>query len=415
MNRLANKIPIQKSIDYIVLAYAFTLPLSRAAVSLFSILLFLLWLLDSNLKERFITSLKNPFILSLAIFLLFSTLSLLWSENYIGGIKYLRHYWYILPLFTFLTYIKVEYIPKIISAFLMGMIISEVLSYGIFFELWTFGHATPQDPSPIMNHIHYSTFLALTSLLLLNKFFFETEFKYRLFYFIYFLTTTSNLFINGGRTGQLAFIIGIFVVGVVNMKNKFLAITSIFVLLIVLFSAAFTISPTFQTRIGTTLSAITKIESGNNQMYASSFGTRLGAWMVGMKIFQDHPFLGVGMGSEMDALKKKIDTTMPELKTFHPDYGPLLYNIKHYHNSYITYLVQMGIVGLILFLSIFYTLGSLEIKNKELNNLKYIFLTVFMVACFFEQMFALEFPLALFTLFGGISIAANEHTKAIRQ
>ena len=143
-------------------------------------------------------------------------------------------------------------------------------------------------------------------------------------------------------------------------------------------------------------------------MYASSFGTRLGAWMVGMKIFKDHPILGVGVGSEMDALKEKIDTTMPELKTFHPEYGPLLYNIKHYHNSYVTYLVEMGIVGLFIFLAIFYSIIKLPVKNREIHNLQYIFVTVFMVACFFEQMFALEFPLALFTLFSGIFIAASK-------
>lgn len=411
MNAITSRISIQKSVDYIVLAYALTLPLSRAAVSLFSVLLILLWLVDSNIKERFFASLKNPLILSLIVFLLFSTLSLTWSSNISGGIKYLRHYWYILPLFTFFSYVRAALIPKIISAFLMGMIISEVLSYGIFFELWTFGHATPQDPSPIMNHIHYSTFLALTSLLLLNKFFFETEFKYRLFYFLYFLATTSNLFINGGRTGQLAFIIGIFVVGIVNMKNKLLAVVSIFVLAGTIFTAAFSISPTFQTRVNTTFSALTKIESGNNEMYASSFGTRLGAWVVGVQIFKQHPLLGVGMGSEMDALKNEIDTKMPQLKTFDPTYGPLLYNIKHYHNSYITYLLQMGVIGLFIFLSVFYAIAKLPLQERELSNLRYIFLTVFMVSCFFEQMFALEFPLALFTLFSGIFLTASRDSK----
>ena len=411
MNDLLRKIPVEKSINYLVLAYAFTLPLSRAAVSLFSILLFVLWLLESGLKERFLNALKNPFILAWAIFLLFSTLSLLWSEYFIHGLKYLRHYWVLLPLFAFVTYVKTENIPKIISAFLFGMLISEILSYGIFLDIWTFNHKTSLDPSPFMNHIHYSTFLAVTSLLLLNRFFFEEELKLRVFYFIYFLMTTSNLFINGGRTGQLAFVIGLFVVGIINMKNKLVAIFSIALLSTLLFTTAYYLSPTFQSRLHTTMSALTQIESNTNQMYASSFGTRLGAWMVASKIFQDHPLLGVGMGSEMYALKEKIDTTMPELKTFHPEYGPLLYNIKHYHNSYVTYLIQMGTIGLILFLHIFYRLAKLPIGDRELNNLKYIFIIVFMIACMFEQMFALEFPLALFTLFSGIFVAASKTKK----
>jgi O-antigen ligase len=408
MNIPYNKFSIQKSIDSILILYAFTLPLSRAAVSITSALLFLLWLSDKNRKERFFQALKNPLILSITVFILFCFTSLLWSDNVIRGLLQIKHYWFILPLFVFATHVKQEILPKLISAFLLGMIISEVLSYGIFFELWHFGNATPQNPSPIMNHIHYSTFLVLTSLLLLNRFFFETQLRWRIAYFAYFLLTSSNLFINGGRTGQLAYLLGLFVVGMVNIKHKFLAFLSIFFLAAFVFGAAFSISPNFQTRLNTTLNAIKQIESGTNQMYASSFGTRLGSWMIATKIFQDHPILGVGVGSEMDALKKKIDTKMPELKTFHPEYGPLLYNIKHYHNSFVTYLVEMGVVGLLLFLSIFYSILKLPIKDKELNNLKYIFVTVFMTACFFEQMFALEFPLALFTLFGGIFVAASK-------
>ena len=411
MYDIRNKIPVTKSINSIVVAYAFTLPLSKAAISLFSILLFILWLLDNNLKERFLNTLQNPFILAWAVFLFFSLCSLFWSEYAMYGLNYLHRYWVLLPLFAFFTYVKAENIPKIISAFLFGMIISEILSYGIFLDIWSFNHKTPLDPSPFMNHIHYSTFLAVTSLLLLNRFFFEQKLKWRVFYFIYFLMTTSNLFINGGRTGQLAFVIGLFVVGIINMKNKLVAIFSIALLSTLIFSAAYYVSPTFQSRLHTTINAVTKIESNTNQMYASSFGTRLGAWMVASKIFKDHPLLGVGVGSEMHALQEKIDTTMPELKTFHPEYGPLLYNIKHYHNSYVTYLIQMGIIGLIIFLNIFYRLAKLPIDDKEINNLKYIFITVFMIACMFEQMFALEFPLALFTLFSGIFLAASKIKK----
>jgi len=407
VDKITNKFSLQKSVEYTLLAYAFTLPLSRAAISFFTLLLFILWLIEPERKERFIASLKNPLIFSLTLFLLFSLLSLIWSTHFMHGVKYIRHYWYLLPLLTFFSYAKSELIPKIISAFLFGMLMSEILSYGIFFELWSFGHATPQDPSPIMNHIHYSAFLAVTSLLLFNKVFFETDLRWKFFYFLYFLMTSSNLFINGGRTGQLAYVVGMFVVAIINVKHKILGVFTIFVLASAIFITAFSLSPTFQTRLQTTLQSLTKIESATNQMYASSFGTRLGAWMVATKIFQDHPLLGVGMGSEMQALKDKIDTTMPQLKTFDPEYGPLLYNIKHYHNSYVTYLVQMGIIGLALFLYIFYSLAKLPVQNKELNNLKYIFITVFMIAALFEQMFALEFPLALFTLFSGIFIAAN--------
>ena len=77
----------------------------------------------------------------------------------------------LLPLIVIASSIKKEFIPKILGAYLLGMFISEILSYGIFFELWTTRHGDPSDPTPFMNHLDYSTFLTFTSLLLFNRFF----------------------------------------------------------------------------------------------------------------------------------------------------------------------------------------------------------------------------------------------------
>lgn len=406
MQILNKNISIEKSINYIILAYAFTLPLSRATISISTALLFLLWLFDKDLKERFFLSMQNKVILSVTLFIFFSALSLLWSGNPLKGILELKHYWFLLPIFVLATNIKPEQIPKIISAFLLGMLISEILSYGIFFQLWTFGHGTPQDPSPIMHHIHYSVFLAVTSLLLLNRFYFEKEIKWKIFYFIYFIFTTSNLFINGGRTGQLAYILGIIVVALVNIKNKVMGITIILFLGTTIIVTAYNVSPNFHNKILQTSQSLLNIKSENSKMYQTSFGARLAAWEIGMEIFKNNPIIGVGIGSEMDALKHEINTNMTQFKN-----NPLVYNIPHYHNSYIGYLVQLGSVGLVLFLSIFYNLLKLPVKDKELRNLKYIFITVFMVACFFEQMFKVEFPLALFALFVGIFSAVSHSSK----
>lgn len=402
-----SKFKIENIIEYVVLAYAFVLPLSRAGISIFTVALFIFWLLAPNLKQRFFIVFNNKVILSVMLFMVFSLISLIWSENITRGLLNFKHYWFILPIFVFATNIKKEQVSKIISAFLLGMLISEITSYGIFLQIWTFGHGTPQDPTPFMNHIHYSIFLAVTSLLLLNRAYFETTYKWKIFYFIYFLFTTSNLFINGGRTGQLGFIIGIFVVGIVNMKNKFVALISILLLVITISTVAYKFSPTFQNRITQTLQTIRDIQDSKSNMYSTSFGSRLGLWIVGEKIFLDHPIIGVGLGSEMNALHHKIDTDMPQFR------DTPVYTLPHYHNSYVTYLVQLGFIGFLFFISIFYHIAKLKIDNKQFNNLKFIFLTVFMIGCFFEQIFAVEFPMALFALFIGIFLASSQNNKLL--
>lgn len=393
---------IPNLITYLSVVYAFILPLSRGLISMITALLLVLFLFDKNLKQRLLLILHNKVLISVIIFYLFTFSSLLWSDDIKEGLVYLRRYWYLLIIFVFTIYLKKEDIPKIISAFLLGMLISEILSYGIFFELWHMKHGTPSDPTPFMNHLQYSMFLAFTSLLLLNKSFFGTKNKFRIFYFIYFLMTTSSLFINGGRTGQFAFLISIFTVGFLNMKNKLLSIVSMLLLLGTILTVAYQFSPVFQVRSSSANSEIQKLLHHDKSMYHGSFGERLAAWEIGLDIFKDKPLIGTGVGSEMDALKEKIDFL--NIKAFKID---AIYNIKHYHSNYVTYLVQLGIIGLILYLHIFYRILTLPIQNREINNLKYIFIIVFMTSSLFEQMFYAQFSLALFGFFTGIFIVAS--------
>jgi len=370
-----------------------------------SAILILLWLFDKNLKERFLQIVQNKVVIALLLFCVFTLLSLLWSNTPTEGLTYLKRYWYLLPIPIMATYLKKEDVTKVISAFLLGMLVSEIISYGIFFELWTTKHGSPEDPSPFMNHLQYTMFLAFSSLLLLNRFFFESSKRYKIIYFLFFLMTTSNLFINGGRTGQLAFIFGILVTGFLNIKNKLYAFVGITLLTSLILLSAYASSPVFQKRVQNTFISMQKVLDNDAQMYSSSFGQRLAAWTVGMKIVAEKPLLGTGVGAEMHALQNKIDSL--NIEAFRAD---AIYNIKHYHNNYMTYLVQLGVLGLLLYLFIFYSIATLKIEDKEIRNLKYIFLVVFMSASFFEQMFHAQFPLAFFALFVGIFLSSS-HSK----
>jgi len=209
-------------------------PISRAGISfftaLFIILLIVRYYFYDNTDIKYIF--KQKVTISFALFILASFVSLLYSDHWLDGLRYDIKYWYYVPIILIATTLKKEYIPKTISAFLLGMMISEILSYGIFFELWTWKHGNPSDPTPFMNHLQYSMFLTFTSLLLLNRVFFETQIKWKIFYFLYFLTVTSNLFLNGGRTGQIAFILSIFLNDNINIKNKVLHINEIIGLMV---------------------------------------------------------------------------------------------------------------------------------------------------------------------------------------
>ena len=363
---------------------------------------------EGSLQEKFNFLKRNKLVISIAAFLIYSIISLVWSSEPVSGLDHIRKYFYLLPIVVIATSIQKAFLFRIVSAFLFGMLISEILSYGIFFELWNFKDVPPNDPSPFMNHLQYAMFLSLSSLLLLNRFFFEESLKWKFFYFLYFLTVTSNLFINGGRTGHVAFAISIFVVGFVNIKNKFMAFFSMLILVISIFYTAYQVSPVFKTRFDAGVTETSKFSNDAKDKYIGSFGIRIAMWKAGSDIFQEKPLLGTGIGAEMQALKENI-----EQNNYDSALEKLLLKLSetHYHNNYVQVTIGLGLIGLALYLLIFYQILKLNIEDRELSNLRYIFLSVYSISSLVELMFGPQFPLAFFALFIGIFVGFSKNDE----
>lgn len=389
------KISLDMYINYLFILYAFLLPISRGGISILSALLFVLWLFSGNFKSKLEFIKSNGVILYFIAFIGFSMLSLFWSSDASSGLEYIRKYWYFLVILVIATTIQKKFIEYAISAFLAGMLISEALSYSIFFELIKWKNISPHDPTPFMNHLQYSMFLAFTSLLLLNKIFNEQNVKLKIFYFIFFLTTTSNLFLNGGRTGHLAFVASIFVVGFLNIKNKVLAFFGMLMLVVSIFYAAYNVSPVFKNRFNASV-----VETKNivkNSSFCGSFGSRLGLWIVGSEIFLENPIIGSGVVKNMDDMINRI-------KESHPD-KMCVTHLPSYHNFYVQSAVHLGIIGLFLYIMIFYSILKLEIRERYYLNLMIIFVSVYSVSSLVENMFHEQFSMAMLALFSGIFIA----------
>ena len=385
-------------INYIALAYAFVLPLSRAGITFFTGLLVLVWLIDGDIVNKIKKLINNKVVLALFVFIAFNFISLLWTDDFVATLSYIRRYWYLLPILVFYTSIKEEYLSKILSAFIFGMFVSEIIAYGIFFEFWPFNNATYQNPSPFMHHIEYSIFLAFTALIILSRIFNEPEMKYKILYIFFFTTISGNLFLTAGRTGQLAFVLGLFVLAMISFKNKLKALLLSIVLTILITGIAFNVSTTFHDRIITGKDNLYSVINQNN--YCTSWGSRVGAWIVSKDIVMDHPLIGVGLVDNMQEFHSLIDTKYPEMKCMHA-------NFMHLHNQYFQILTQLGITGLFIFLSIFYLILRLPMKSVEYKNIKYIYMTVLLFAFVSEVIFHRQFSIVLFALVVGLLLVQN--------
>ncbi len=394
---LKEKMKFEKTIYYSVLIFALTLPLSRALISLFVILLPLLWVMEGDFQRKYEQIKSSKLLLAILVFLTFSILSILWTENLIVGIKSLRLEMYLLTLFVIATSIKKEQIHSIITAFLLGMFVSEVIAYGVFFEFWTFKNATVQNPSPFMFHIDYSVFMAFTSLLLLNRIFANHyELKEKFIYLFFFLTVTGNLFLAIGRTGQVAFIVGVFVMSIIHFRITIKSILISTLLLFSIFTVAYNVSDSFKMRAHSGLSDIQKISDMNLN---SSWGIRVAYYITTFDIFKNNPIIGVGFGDFKDQTALILETQeYPYLNNNSKEFMKKI----HPHNQYLLILLQMGVIGLMLFLYMMYQLFKLKITNPEIKELSIIFGTVYFVSCIPEPLLAKQFTIGLFVLFIGL-------------
>jgi O-antigen ligase len=233
--------------------------------------------------------------------------------------------------------------------------------------------------------------LAFTAGILLIKLFYERNLKYKIFYILFFLSATTNLFINGGKTGQIIFIVLILITIFSSIKHRLKAFLISTIILTLSFNLAYNFSPNFHNRSNQLYAGITKMITHHD--FNGSGGYRTGLSIIGINTFMQNPILGTGIAYSMKnpqvyATNENINIT----------------NIQHYadyHNAFITLSVQLGIIGLIISLLIIYALLNFKIQNKEYKILSLLFAIAFIMFSFTHNTLHTMNPMIFFALFAG--------------
>ncbi len=388
-----------KIINYLIILYALVIPLSLDILRATAILMIIFWIREKEFSKKFIYIKKQPLFIAFFFLIFILLVSLLWTdyENLLIGVKYITRYWYLLPMFVISTSIDKKFIPITLSAFLTGMLISELVSYCIFFELITIEGLSHKDPSPFMQHTLYSVFLAFSAGILLNRMLTSEYAKHKILYMVFFTTITANLFINSGRTGHFLFLFVLVSVLVGHYKITLKSVVFTLSLLLVLPYLAFTFSPNFKERTLLTYDDI------KNLSYSSSFGARIGLDIVAKDIFLENPITGVGAGDYLSKKDEIVQQKYPDRKR--------VKNMVHYHNQFAEFTVIAGIFGLLSYIFIFISLIRTKITNIRINTIKYILVSSIVIASLSDAMFHLNQPLSLFALFAGLIVAQNRYER----
>ena len=129
---LDKKIDFNTILNYLFVLYAFFVPTLKYANKAFIIPMFLLWILEGNFKYKVKLILSSKFIIVFLLFIIYNYISLFWTTQFDLALDYINKYKYYLPIIFIYTSMKKEFIKYSIFAFLSGMFISEIITYGIY-------------------------------------------------------------------------------------------------------------------------------------------------------------------------------------------------------------------------------------------------------------------------------------------
>ncbi|WP_193210026.1 O-antigen ligase family protein [Aliarcobacter cibarius] len=303
--------------------------------------------------------------------------------NYDNFIKY-----FLLPILIITTSIKTEYIKYFITAFLGGMFVNELISYGIYFEfikdnfLGFSIYGNKYNPVPFLtSHIEYTQFLSLSIVMSLFTIFKVKHNILKVVLVIFLITMITNLFLTTGRTGQFTLLMTSLFLLIVYFKNNIKYILYGLITLVFIFVLAFNFSTNTNKRLK---QGYTDIENFiNKKNYNTSLGIRMTSYLIIPDIIKNENFnllYGFGYCAVDNIIQEIHIEKFGDEKTFAKTYG-------HLHNTYISIFAGLGLIGLSLFFIIWYYLFKLKIEDDYLNYIRYTFLLVITFGGFSSELF----------------------------
>ncbi|PHO11331.1 polymerase [Malaciobacter marinus] len=393
-------------LNHLLVIYAFLIPINNNAKSslFFTMLVLFLYRRDYwfYLKDAF----NNKIVQAFLIFYVANVIGLFYTENIEYGMSHMDKAKYLLfPLF-FLSFLDVRFAFRIITAFILGMLVAEIFSYLIHFgilpyefyigkyEIW---ETTLGSPAPFLSHIDHNIGLGVVVAVLLyqllnNK---SLNILIKIGTFLFIISATINMSFIASRGGYVLYLVLLFVVFLLTYKKNIIKILLVSCILLSSISyISYTYADTVNKRVNQTIDNVQKIINENN--YNSSIGLRIGFTKYSIDTIKENLFFGVGVGDHMDVVKKSLPKEHSYIK-----------EITNPHNTYIQVLLQLGLFGFILFIYLFYTVLSCKVDKYKKNII--IIVTIAVLIFMLPGTFFATFELPLFATFVSALIAIKKY------
>ncbi|UCD85136.1 MAG: O-antigen ligase family protein [Deltaproteobacteria bacterium] len=325
----ANLIISERIIHIAIFSFVLFLPLSITGAEASLGLALAIWLGQLIFaKEKPFT--KSSLILPILVYLGANIVGVIFSQDWVGSLKYISSLWIILTFFIIINYIKdIKTIRRILTLLL---VVSSIM--GGYGNLQHYLGVDPESTWKLLgNYPRASGFFGLSltyggQLLILfpiavSLSFEERNWRRKIWYIVSSILLFSGILWCWQRSVWLGAVGALIVLG--GMKGKKFLL-SIVLALIVVVSFLLLSSPSFVQRV----KSIGDISEANN---------RIPLWRSTIRMIKDYPIVGVGPGGYSTG-QKEYRITEKEKKT----------SWCHAHNNLLQELADNGIIGLLSYL-----------------------------------------------------------------
>lgn len=365
MTKIVNKV---QQLVFILLGI--TIPTTIAGTNMVIGLLALLWILEGNFKNKFNVIKSSKWILSIFALIGFYALGMLWGDIHLNADWQFQRLalWLVFPVLGTMN-LKQETIRDSVVAFLITTFISAIISIAInnniilpideYFSFINYDWSI----SAFVKYNYHNVLLSLAFTISLYVLI-EKKSKYKVVLVLFIIAYAISIFTERGRAGQVIFNLSA-ISHIVYYNRKYLL--KMLALLILLFSFQFIVykmTKVFKNRFDEVSNIIkNNVDRGEGHLE----DIRYVFIKESLSRIKQKPILGYGTGS----FGTIFDNEVKSGHDFQFHRTP--------HNQYLYVLFELGILGLLLLLSIFYyQIKALIVKKDGIHRvllpLSFIFL-----------------------------------------
>lgn len=331
-----------------------------------------------------------------ALLALYFTITLLWSDDSAHGFNNVKNLYHFLLIPVAAALLEKRYFKWAIILYYGGLFIHLVFSYLAYFKIYIFPHRPGQDLAIFMIRLDYVMILIIAIIGSIYGFFQYYKSKPLWAWALGGMGFFSLLliFLMEARIGYLLAIVVVPLAFALLFSSleKWKVLSFSLVAFCLAAYLAVALSPAVEKRLEQTKESIELLASGDNpKRYETSIGQRLMAINIGLAAFLENPILGVGAGDNVRTIQKG-------LRSYRKNENVKLRNVQvwntHFHNQYIDFLVQGGVVGFVLFINVLVQFLRGRPKSGPWSNISILLVIAYAIGFLVEPYMQKQVPSA---------------------